>query len=79
MLETSSRISTPPGPDARWRTSFDTRSLPIISHSLHHANVLFFFSHFGLTMGAIGGRLIVEMAAGRPTTIYITPYRVNCF
>ena len=54
-------------------------SLPIISHSPHHANVLFAFGHFGLTLGAISGKLIAEMAAGRPTTIDITPYRVDRF
>ena len=54
-------------------------SLPIISRSPHHANVLFAFGHFGLTLGAISGKLIAEMAAGRPATIDITPYRVDRF
>ena len=54
-------------------------SLPIISRSPHHPNVLFAFGHFGLTLGAISGKLIAEMAAGRPTTIDTTPYRVDRF
>ena len=54
-------------------------SLPIISHSPHHANVLFAFGHFGLTLVAISSKLIAKMAAGRPTTIDITPYRVDRF
>jgi D-amino-acid dehydrogenase len=41
--------------------------------------VLFAFGHFGLTLGAISGKLIAEMAAGQPTTIDITPYRVDRF
>jgi D-amino-acid dehydrogenase len=54
-------------------------SLPIISRSPHNPNVLFAFGHFGLTLGAISGKLIAEMAAGRPTTIDTTPYRVDRF
>jgi len=54
----------PAGASRRMESAFDTISLPIISHSPHHANVLFLFSHFGLTLGAIGGKLIAKMAAG---------------
>ncbi|HJO97504.1 MAG TPA: FAD-binding oxidoreductase [Rhodospirillales bacterium] len=54
-------------------------SLPIISRSPHNPNVLFAFGHFGLTLGAISGKLIAEMATGRPTTIDTTPYRVDRF
>ncbi|MDP6884889.1 MAG: FAD-binding oxidoreductase [Rhodospirillales bacterium] len=54
-------------------------SLPIIGPSPHNPNVLFAFGHFGLTLGAISGKLIAEMAAGRPTTVDTTPYRVDRF
>jgi D-amino-acid dehydrogenase len=43
--------------------------------------VLFAFGHghIGLTLGAVTGKLIGELAAGRPTSIDITPFRPDRF
>lgn len=56
-------------------------SLPVISRSPHHENVLFAFGHghTGLIGGAMTGRLIADLAVGRPPSIDPRPYRVDRF
>ena len=51
-------------------------SLPVIGRAPKHPSVLLAFGHghTGLTLGAITGKLIAEMAANRPTSIDVTPY-----
>ena len=52
-------------------------SVPVISRSPKHDNVLFAFghSHLGLTMGPATGQIIADLAAGRDPGIDLTPYR----
>jgi D-amino-acid dehydrogenase len=56
-------------------------SLPVIGHAPGHHSVLLAFGHghTGLTMGAITGRLISELAAGQTPSLDLTPYRVERF
>ncbi len=56
-------------------------SLPVIGRSPRHPGVIFAFGHghTGLTMGAITGKLVAELAAGEPTTIDVGPYRPDRF
>ena len=51
-------------------------SLPVIGRAPKHPSVLLAFGHghTGLTLGAITGKLIAEMAANRPTSVDVTPY-----
>ncbi len=53
-------------------------SLPVIGVSPRDRNVLLAFGHghLGLTEAATTGRLIAELASGRPTVIDIKPFRV---
>ena len=52
-------------------------SVPVISRSPKHDNVLLAFghSHLGLTMGPATGQVIADLAAGRDPGIDLTPYR----
>ncbi|MFC3170344.1 NAD(P)/FAD-dependent oxidoreductase [Paracoccus fontiphilus] len=56
-------------------------SLPVIGRAPGHRNVLLAFghSHLGLSGGAPTGRLIAQLAAGRPTSIDLTPFRLDRF
>jgi D-amino-acid dehydrogenase len=54
-------------------------SLPIIGRASSNPNAYFAFGHFGLTLGAITGRLIAELATGRPTTVDLSPFRPDRF
>lgn len=56
-------------------------SLPVIGSSTRHRNAFFAFGHghLGLTLGAITGRLIADLVAGRDPGIDMTPYRVDRF
>ena len=56
-------------------------SLPVISRSPHFERVHYAFGHghLGLTEGAITGKLIAELIAGKPTSIDVTPYRSDRF
>lgn len=56
-------------------------SLPIIGPSPRYSKVYFAFGHdhVGLATGAITGRLIGELLAGRPSTVDLTPYRADRF
>ena len=56
-------------------------SKPVIGRSPRHRNVLFAFGHdhLGLTMAGITGKLIAELATGRPTTVDLEAYRPDRF
>ena len=56
-------------------------SKPVISRSPRHANVLMAFGHghLGLTQGATTGRLIGELASSQPTSIDLSPFRIDRF
>ena len=56
-------------------------SVPVISRSPHFANVYYGFGsgHYGLTQGAVIGRLISELMAGKAPFLDITPYRIDRF
>jgi D-amino-acid dehydrogenase len=56
-------------------------SLPVIDRSARYPNVLFAFGHghFGLGLGAISGRLVADLAMGRPSLIDLAPYGVGRF
>ncbi|MDP6786114.1 MAG: FAD-binding oxidoreductase [Rhodospirillales bacterium] len=56
-------------------------SIPVIGRSPRHPSVLFAFghSHSGLSQAAVTGRLIGELAAGRPTSIDLAPFRPERF
>ena len=56
-------------------------SLPVIGRWPGHPTLVFAcgHGHTGLTMGAITGRLVAEIAADRPTTIDVAPYRPDRF
>ena len=56
-------------------------SRPVIGRSPTHGNVLFAFGHdhIGLSTAGITGKLIGELAAGRASTINLTPYRPDRF
>lgn len=56
-------------------------SLPVIERSRRHANTYFAFGHgqLGLTLGAITGLLIADLACGREPRVDLTPYRSDRF
>ncbi|MCZ4280765.1 FAD-binding oxidoreductase [Kiloniella laminariae] len=56
-------------------------SLPVISPSRHHDNVHYAFGHghLGITGGAVTGRTIANMIAGRPGTFDPKPFHINRF
>lgn len=56
-------------------------SLPVISASPHLDNVYFAFGHghLGLTLAAVTGGMIADMATGVPTAIDPAPYRIDRF
>ena len=56
-------------------------SKPVIDRSPRHGNVFFAFGHdhLGLTMGGITGKLIAELAAGKPSSVDLEPFRVGRF
>ncbi|MDA0674882.1 MAG: FAD-binding oxidoreductase [Proteobacteria bacterium] len=56
-------------------------SLPVIGKASKHANVFFAFGHghLGLTFGAVTGRIIADLAAGRRPNQDLTPYRPDRF
>ena len=55
--------------------------LPVICRSPRHANVFFAFGHghVGLGTGAITGRLISQLVAGKPTDVDVAPFRAERF
>jgi D-amino-acid dehydrogenase len=56
-------------------------SLPVIGPSSHHPNVYYAFGHghLGLTLGAVTGRIIADLIAGRPPAFALAPYHINRF
>ena len=56
-------------------------SLPVIGRATRFANVSYAFGHghLGLTFGPITGQLIAELAARRPASLDLHPYRVDRF
>lgn len=56
-------------------------SLPVISPVPGRRNVFYAFGHghLGLTLGAVTGRLIADMVAGRAPSIDATPFRADRF
>jgi D-amino-acid dehydrogenase len=53
----------------------------VIGPSPRHANVYYAFGHghLGLTLGAVTGRMIADLVAGRPPVVEPTPYRITRF
>ncbi|MDP7666612.1 MAG: FAD-binding oxidoreductase [Rhodospirillales bacterium] len=56
-------------------------SLPVIGRAPHHEKVVFAFGHGqnGLQMGAITGKLVAELVAGRPPSVDLAPFRPDRF
>jgi len=56
-------------------------SKPVIGRSPRHRNVYFAFGHdhLGLTMAGITGKLVAELATGKPTTVDLAPFRPDRF
>ena len=56
-------------------------SLPVIGPSPRHPNVYYAFGHghLGLTLGAVTGRMIADLIAGRPPVSDPGPYRITRF
>jgi D-amino-acid dehydrogenase len=56
-------------------------SLPVIGRAPRHPSVLFAFGHghLGLTMAAVTGQLIADLALGRQPDIDLAPYRPDRF
>ena len=54
-------------------------SLPVLGQSPHFANAFYAFghSHMGLTTGGMTGKLIAEAVSGQPTSIDLTPFRID--
>ena len=70
-------------PVERWmgpRPSFPD-SKPVISGLDGEPGVLLAFGHghIGLTLAAVTGRAVADMAAGRPTVADMTPFRADRF
>lgn len=56
-------------------------SKPVIGRSPRHRNAYFAFGHdhLGLTMGSVTGKLISELAAGKPPSVDLEPFRPDRF
>jgi D-amino-acid dehydrogenase len=56
-------------------------SKPVIGRSPRHANVFFAFGHdhLGLTMAGITGKLVAELASGKPPSVDLAPFRPDRF
>jgi D-amino-acid dehydrogenase len=56
-------------------------SLPVIDRCKRHPSVYYAYGHghTGLTLGAITGRLIADLVAGRDPAMDLTPYRADRF
>jgi D-amino-acid dehydrogenase len=54
-------------------------SVPVISGSPRHGNAFFAFGHghVGLTLGAVTGRVIADLVAGRDPGLDMRPYRID--
>ncbi len=56
-------------------------SKPVIARSPRHRNLLFALGHghLGVTLGAVTGRLIAELAAGEIPSVDLTPFAIDRF
>jgi D-amino-acid dehydrogenase len=56
-------------------------SLPVIGPATRFKNVFYAFGHghLGLTAGAVTGKHIADLVAGRPADIDLTPFRIDRF
>lgn len=56
-------------------------SLPVLGFSTNSKNVLYAFGHqhLGMTMGAVTGKLVSDLIAGRDPVTDMTPFRPNRF
>lgn len=56
-------------------------SVPVISGSARHRNAFFGFGHghIGLTLGAVTGRILADLVAGRDPGIDMRPFRIDRF
>jgi D-amino-acid dehydrogenase len=54
-------------------------SLPVLGRSVAHDDVYFAFGHqhLGLTLGAVSGRIIADLVAGRDPGLDLAPYRAE--
>jgi D-amino-acid dehydrogenase len=54
-------------------------SVPVISGSTRHRNAFFGFGHghIGLTLGAVTGRILADLVAGRDPGIDMRPFRID--
>lgn len=70
-------------PASRWMGPRPSHpdSKPVIGRSPRHGNVFFAFGHdhLGLTMAGITGKLVAELATGKPTTVDLAPFRPDRF
>ncbi|HYD06799.1 MAG TPA: FAD-binding oxidoreductase [Reyranella sp.] len=70
-------------PASRWMGPRPSHpdSKPVIGRSPRHSNVFFAFGHdhLGLTMAGITGKLVAELATGKPTTVDLAPFRPDRF
>jgi D-amino-acid dehydrogenase len=69
---------------SRWWMSFRPSlpdSLPVIGPSPRHASVFFAFGHghLGLSLAAVTGRLVAELASGQAPAVDLAAYRVDRF
>jgi len=58
-----------------------TDSLPVIGKSVRYDKVFYAFGHqhMGLTLAPQTGKLVTELVLGKPSSIDLSPYRVNRF
>lgn len=56
-------------------------SIPVIDRAKRHRNVIYAFGHGhqGLIAGSITGRLVAELASGKPSSIDLAPFRADRF
>jgi D-amino-acid dehydrogenase len=70
-------------PASRWMGPRPSHpdSKPVIGRSPRHRNVIFAFGHdhLGLTMAGITGKLVAELATGRPSSVDLAPFRPDRF
>ena len=70
-------------PASRWMGPRPSHpdSKPVIGRSPRHRDVYFAFGHdhLGLTMAGITGKLIAELATGKPASVDLAPFRPDRF
>ena len=69
--------------DSRWmgHRPAPPDSLPVISRAGRFSNVIYAFGHgqLGLTMAAVTGEVVADLAAKRPPSLDLAPYSVDRF